>query len=352
MVPAPEVAIVVGAYSRGTYLLDAVRSVLDQTLPRDRWELLVVKNFRDETIDAALARDGVTTRWDETPRVGTWLLQAIRATRAPIVTLLDDDDLYLPGRLARIVETFRSHPEVGFYRNRVEIVDENGGPVPVAKWAPRGTDPYFDASGPVLLRPGEKSDVVDLLYRRTRVSFNSSTMAFRRELLDGRLGEHFAASRLPDSSLLLSAVLSPYGIYLDDQRETRHRLHSQNVTRGVGWLRWAVESHRAFADEAREFGRLDLERYHDGLAIHFERLSRSGELVQAVAERSGRREVVGRAADYARFLARNPAERSLSLDVWAAEAYAATYLVSPSLAGRVHRAREGRRIAREWGGQP
>jgi glycosyltransferase involved in cell wall biosynthesis len=352
MATAPEVAVVVGAYSRGTYLLEAVRSVLDQTLPRDRWELLVTKNFRDDAIDESLALDGVPTRFDETPRIGTWLLGAIRATRAPIVTLLDDDDLYLPGRLAHLVETFRAHLEVGFYRNRVEIVDENGGPVPTAKWPPRGTDAYFDTSGPIVLAPGEKGDVVDLLYHRTRVSFNSSSMAFRRELLDGRLGEHFAASRLPDSSLLLSAVLSPFGLYLDDQRATRHRFHPENVTRGVGWLRWAVESHRAFADEAREFGRPDLGQFHDGLATHFERLSRSGELVQRVADDAGRREIAGRAADYARFLARHPAERSLSLDVWAAEAYAATYLVSPSLAGRVHRVQEGRRIARDPGAQP
>jgi glycosyltransferase involved in cell wall biosynthesis len=335
----PEIAVVVGAYSRETFVLDAVRSVLDQSVPRDRVELLVTKNFVAPGIEEALARAGATTRFDETHRIGAWLLGAIRATRAPIVTLLDDDDLYAPDRLARVLEVFREHPEVGFYRNRVELVDERGGPVPRDTWPPRGSDPYFDTSGPIEVRPEGNSELVDLLFRRTRVAFNSSTMAFRREILDGRAGERFAQTRLPDSSLLLSAVVSSRSLYLDDRRLTRHRLHSENVTRGVGWLRWAVESNRGFAEEALEFGRADLAAFYDRSATHFERLLRSGEIVSRVSEGADRREVAGRAADYARFLARHPEERALSLDVWAAEAYAAAHLVSPGLARRVRRSR-------------
>ncbi|MGI0130593.1 MAG: glycosyltransferase family 2 protein [Thermoplasmata archaeon] len=345
MAPAPEVAVVVGAYSRPTYVLDAVRSVLDQTLERARVELLVTKNFRHGEIDAALARAGATVRFDDTPRIGPWLLAAIRATHAPIVTLLDDDDRYAPDRLGRVVDVFRTHPDVGFYRNRVAMVGPDDAPVPVGAWPPRGSDAYFDASGPVLLGPNAKADPVDLLFRRTRVSFNSSTMAFRRELLDGRRGEWFAATRLPDSSLLLNAVLSPYDLYLDDRRLTRHRLHATNVTRRTGWLRWAEESYRDFGEEAREFSRPDLAAYFAGNAVHFERLARSGELVDRVGEGAGRREIAGRASDYARFLARHAAERAWTADVWAAEAYAAAYLLSPRLARRFQRTRATRREA-------
>jgi glycosyltransferase involved in cell wall biosynthesis len=342
MAYAPEIAVVVGAYSRATYLPDAVRSVLAQSLPRDRVELLVTKNFRDGALDATLAGSGATVLFDETPRIGTWLLRAIRTTRAPLVTLLDDDDGYAPERLARVLEVFREHPEVGFYRNRVEMVDPGGKPLPLAMWPPRGTDAHFDTTGPIVLGPHDRANGVDLLFRQTRVSFNSSTMAFRRELLDGRRGEHFAATRLPDSSLLLNAVVSPYAIYLDDRRLTRHRVHPTNVTHGTGWLRWAEESNRGFAAEAREFGRTDFAAYYDASAVHFDRLGRAGALVDRVADGADRREVAGRAADYARFLARHPGERAFSADVWAAEAYAAAYLVSPGLTRRVRRTRSRR----------
>lgn len=342
MATAPDVAVIVGAYSRQTYVSEAVRSVLEQTVPRDRYEILVTKNFREATLDATLARERAAVLFDETERIGSWLLRAIRATHAPLVTLLDDDDLYAPERLARVVEVFHDHPDVGFYRNRVEMVDPSGNPVPRAVWPPRGTDAHFDATGPIVLGASDRTNLVDFLFRRTRVSFNSSTMAFRRELLDGRRGEHFAATRLPDSGLLLSALVSPYGIYLDDRRLTRHRLHPTNVTRRTGWLRWAEESNRGFATEALEFGRSDLAAYYESSAVHFDRLARAGALVDRVTEGAARREVAGRAADYARFLAQHPGERAFSADVWAVEAYAAAYLVSPGITRRFRRIRSAR----------
>jgi|HubBroStandDraft_1064217.scaffolds.fasta_scaffold02787_3 glycosyltransferase involved in cell wall biosynthesis len=339
MASAPEIAVVIGAYSRDTYVRDAVRSVLAQTVPRSSVEILVTKNFESAALDAELAHDGVRVLQDATPRIGTWLLAAIRATKAPIVTLLDDDDRYAPERLARVLEIFRTHPEVGFYRNRVTLVDLAGGPTPVATWPPRGNDPYFDSHGPTLIGPDGKGDLVDLLFRRTRVSFNSSSMAFRRELLDGRRGEHFALTRLPDSSLLLNAVVSPLGLFLDDRRLTLHRVHPSNVTRNTGWLRWGMESSWGFAVESREFGRLDFAEHFERAALHYDRMLRAGELTDRIAAGADRREVARRAAEYARFLGRHTEERAWSREVWGVEAYAASYLVSPALTRRVQRAR-------------
>jgi glycosyltransferase involved in cell wall biosynthesis len=341
----PEISVVVGAYSRDAFVRDAVRSVLAQSLPRESVEVLVTKDFERPELDSELARAGVRTRLDPEGRIGTWLLGAIRATRAPIVTLLDDDDLYAPTRLARVLEVFRDHPEVGYYRNRVGLVDPEGRPIPTASWPPRAADPYFDAHGPELIRPDAKDGLVDLLFRRTRVSFNSSTMAFRREMLDGRRGEHFAATRLPDSSLLLNAVVSPSGLFLDDQRLTLHRVHPTNVTRNTGWLRWGLESSWGFAVEAREFGRIDFADHYERAAIHYDRMLRAGELVDRMAEGADRREVARRAAEYARFLGRHADERAWNRDVWAVEAYAASYLVSPGLTRRVQRARPTAGIA-------
>jgi glycosyltransferase involved in cell wall biosynthesis len=339
MTPTPEIAVVVGAYSRESYLRDAVRSVLAQTVPRDAIEVLVTKDFERPELDAELARDGVRVVRDETSRIGAWLLAAIRETRAPIVTLLDDDDLYAPGRLARVLEIFRTHPEVGFYRNRVAMIDPAGEPLPVATWPLRGSDPYFDARGPVRIEPGSKADLVDLLFRRTRVSFNSSTMAFRRELLDGRRGEYFAETGLPDSSLLLNAVVSPWGLFLDDRRLTLHRVHTSNLTRSTGWLRWGVDSSWRFALEAREFGRADFAEHYERAAIHYDRMLRAAELLDQFGAGGNRWEVVRRAVGYARFVARHPGERAWNRDVWGIEAYALAYLLSPSLALRVRRAR-------------
>jgi cellulose synthase/poly-beta-1,6-N-acetylglucosamine synthase-like glycosyltransferase len=44
----PYISVIVTAYNRRKYLSFALRSLEAQTLPRDRFEVIVVKNFEDK----------------------------------------------------------------------------------------------------------------------------------------------------------------------------------------------------------------------------------------------------------------------------------------------------------------
>ena len=48
------ISVILTAYNRRAFIMDALRSVLDQSLDRKSWELIVVKNYSDETIDSLL----------------------------------------------------------------------------------------------------------------------------------------------------------------------------------------------------------------------------------------------------------------------------------------------------------
>jgi len=61
----PYISVIITAYNRKKYLLGAVRSALDQTLPKDLYEVIVVKNFRDETIDRQLEKWGVVDLYSD-----------------------------------------------------------------------------------------------------------------------------------------------------------------------------------------------------------------------------------------------------------------------------------------------
>ncbi len=335
----PEVAVIIGAYRREEYLLRAVRSVLAQRLPRDRVELTVTKNFVQAEIDRSLAELGVPSTVDDDPRIGPWLTRAVARTRAPLIAFLDDDDEFEPDRIAEVLRVFRDHPEVGFYRNRVSVIDAAGAPVPPEQWRSHEVDPEYDRSGPVLVPPGAKDGLRELALERTDSTFNASTMVVRRELLEGRAGEALRGTQLPDLGLFLAAFLSPYGLYFDDRRLTRFRYYGGNVTHRVSWLGAAAESHRRFAALAREFGQEDLALWFDRQSIHYDRLYRGGRIVEAVDRADGRRVLARLGAEYLRFLARHPDERGWSLDVWGAEGYALLYLLGPSVARRAHAAR-------------
>ena len=61
----PYISVIITAYDRKKYLLGAVRSALDQMLSKDLYEVIVVKNFRDEGIDRQLEKWGVVDLYSD-----------------------------------------------------------------------------------------------------------------------------------------------------------------------------------------------------------------------------------------------------------------------------------------------
>ena len=335
----PEVAVIIGAFRRREFLRQAVRSVLAQTLPRDRFEVVVLKDFLDDELDGALAADGVTTIQDTEPRIGRWLLRAFRATTAPLIALLDDDDEWEPDRLARAVAVLHEHPEVGLYRNRVRVIDRHGAPVPADRWRRLESDLAFDVSGPVRIPPGPKAGLVEFASVRTRVTFNSSTMVVRRELLEGAWGEAFATTQLPDLTLFLVAALGPSGLYFDDRRLTRFRRYDGNVTLRSGWLAEASRSYREGADLARAHHRADFENWLRAAAAQYGRQFRASELFESIAANGSRAHVARLTAAYLGFSVRHPTGRGGIGDVGATGIYGLAYCLAPGMTRRARAAR-------------
>ncbi|MGA9840261.1 MAG: glycosyltransferase family 2 protein [Thermoplasmata archaeon] len=331
----PDVAVVVGAFARTNYVARAVASVLAQTLPRDRFEVVVLTGFTDPALERSLAADGVTSVVDPEPRIGRWLLRAIRSTRAPLIAFLDDDDEFEPDRLERIVAFFREHPEVGFYRNRVRVIDTNGTSLPPERWRCHEVDAGFDRTGPLLIASEAKAGTLPLIAHDIFGSFNSSTMVVRRELFDGELGAAFEETQLPDIALLMMALLSPYSLFFDDARRTRFRWHGDNVTRRVDWLRHAAEAHASLAELAHRRGRDDFAGWLSGLSAHYDRVFHSATILDGIHRRAPRRRVATDFLDYLRFLGTHPAERRPISEVWPVELYALAYVCAPSWGRRV-----------------
>ena len=343
MAGPPEIAVVVGDYSRRRYLPFAIASLGAQTLSRERFEIVVTKNWRDPEVDRSLAALRATVLFDEEPRIGRWLRHAVNACRAPIITFLDDDDEFEPERLERILEVFAKHPDLGFYRNRVRVIDREGRPIPFERWREHERDEAFDHLGPLYFSPRAKDRLLEVATRTTHATFNTSSMALRRELLDGDLGDGFEATQLEDLYLFLTGVLAPGGVYLDDRRLTRFRFYPGNVSRMVRWLGYAEWSYRDMAAVAARHGRPDFATWLADQSVHYGRMYRGSELVERVAARGGRREVAQRTAEYLRLLGRHPKERAWTVDTWAAALYGVAYV---GLSGPVARFAQRRRIAR------
>ncbi len=107
--PYPYISVIVTDYKRKKYLLSAVRSALNQTLSRDLYEVIVVKNYRDQYIDSQLNEWKVTNAYSNNPSNGGMLYEGLQLARGEVASFLDDDEFF-PRNLRQFTTPSRGVP--------------------------------------------------------------------------------------------------------------------------------------------------------------------------------------------------------------------------------------------------
>jgi glycosyltransferase involved in cell wall biosynthesis len=128
---ATAVSVVIPTRNRPRHVARAVRSVLAQTF--SDLEILVVDDASTDDVGAVLAplADARVRVLRHDRRRGACAARntGIDAARGRFVALLDDDDEWMPGKLAAQVARFASTPEIGLVYCGVEVVSEATGEV-------------------------------------------------------------------------------------------------------------------------------------------------------------------------------------------------------------------------------
>jgi glycosyltransferase involved in cell wall biosynthesis len=226
----PAVSVIIIAHDRKEYLREAVQSVLAQDLERSKIELIVVKNFRDDSLDSFLKESGAENLVCESIPAARKLEEGFRRSRAPIICILEDDDMFEPNRLRVILNEFSADPGLGFYRNQLSFIGPGGEPL-----SRRALGPFrFRVAARqrrVRLRDNDKPAGVRSV-AGSHPDFNVSSSAIRRELMDHVMPYLSGISFAVDTLLFYEALCSPWTILFDNRRLTRYRVHGKNVTLG------------------------------------------------------------------------------------------------------------------------
>ena len=114
----PFISVIIPAYNRAQYVGEAINSVLNQTLDKDKYEILVVTNM-DLSESEGVRIIKSNERWQ-----GPMIAQAIEEAKGEVTSLLDDDDLFLPNKLEVIYKIFKENEKIGFVKNPVKYVNE------------------------------------------------------------------------------------------------------------------------------------------------------------------------------------------------------------------------------------
>ena len=109
--------------------LTATLESLNAQGPQLRWWLQDGAS-KDRTVEIArsLAREGDTVRSEKDAGQTDAINRAFREMGGDIIGFINGDDLLMPGCAARVLDFFRTHPEVDLVYGQVEWIDRDGKP--------------------------------------------------------------------------------------------------------------------------------------------------------------------------------------------------------------------------------
>jgi glycosyltransferase involved in cell wall biosynthesis len=165
----PRITALINTYNYGRFVGEAIESVLAQDVPPGEMEVLVVDDGSTDDTAAQVARFGERVRYVRKENGGqaSALNVGFAEARGEIVIMLDGDDLWLPGKLRRVVEAFERNPEavMVYHPYRVWNMEQNA---------------YWDDAGFKAITGYIPKRVEDVLRYG---SFGTCGMALRRDAL-------------------------------------------------------------------------------------------------------------------------------------------------------------------------
>jgi glycosyltransferase involved in cell wall biosynthesis len=176
-----RISVALCTYNGGAFLPEQLASLAAQTLPPH--EIVV---FDDGSDDQTL--DLLNRFRDSNPSLGMRLEvnphrlgpagnfeRAIAACRGEIIALCDQDDVWMPDKLAVIAREFERNPKLGLVFSDADICDEAGNPLGYRLWQSVGF-------GGRLRRRAERGGAFDVILRQNVVT--GATVAFSAGLRD------------------------------------------------------------------------------------------------------------------------------------------------------------------------
>jgi glycosyltransferase involved in cell wall biosynthesis len=118
----PKISVLITAYNYGRFIEEAINSVVAEELPAERAQIVVVDDGSTDDTAERVKKYGGRVEYYRKANGGqaSALNFGIAEARGEILALLDADDLFLPGKLARVAEAFAGNPALGMVYHRME----------------------------------------------------------------------------------------------------------------------------------------------------------------------------------------------------------------------------------------
>lgn len=213
----PKVSVIITAHGNRPYILDCIESVINQTIPQCYYEIIIVRDFKDDDLESLIKKYSLVDLLVEDGPVGKKIMRGIEISKGNIISFLEDDDKFFTDKLKEIIEIFKDK-KVGLYHNSSVWIDKEDNILDrsVFKW----TDPKRK-----ILYQGS-NDISDILRLTRYGALNQmSCMSIRKNIIANALPTIGKIELIPDLFTFFLAVKSGYHIVVDNKILTCYRSH-------------------------------------------------------------------------------------------------------------------------------
>ena len=112
----PIISVIIPSH-REVFLRRAVESVLKQTIDKDSYEIIVIKDYLNQAIDEFLTINRVRTLYTEEKGVFPKAILGIKSSFGKILCFLDDDDQFVSSKLSCVLSLFANDTDLVYLHN-------------------------------------------------------------------------------------------------------------------------------------------------------------------------------------------------------------------------------------------
>ncbi len=120
------ISVIIIAYDRKNYIINAIKSVLNQTLDKKYYEIIVIKNFNDSIIDKFIDDNNIINIYSNNKTIAGKMYEASKIAKGDIISFLEDDDLFFNNKLEYVYNLFKNNNNLVYYHNAIQYIDDYG----------------------------------------------------------------------------------------------------------------------------------------------------------------------------------------------------------------------------------
>jgi len=215
----PYISVIISVYNRTQYVGEAINSILNQTLDKDNYEIIVVTN-----VDLP-EREGVKIIKSKDPTLGGKVVEGILNSQGEVISLLEDDDLFSSNKLEVIYNAFKRY-SISLFHNEMHFIDENGNRIEDLERKREEAVRKYLKEEPVTYTFLKKN-----LIDKIKLSFNNSSISFRKDALLPYLDYIKDIKHLGLDTIIFFLVAYKNNIFLSSQKLTYYRVHTSNASK-------------------------------------------------------------------------------------------------------------------------